>query len=96
MGQQITASVTRIDDLLVLDTDRSVSGQDGAGFSAVSETEGDDSFPARLAARLLESDDQINHVFTASNTIVVRRTGGWNPAAEAGAVDIVESFFVFY
>ncbi|MBT8201393.1 MAG: hypothetical protein KJO36_12840 [Acidimicrobiia bacterium] len=96
MGQEINVSATSIDDVLILDTDRTVSGQDGGGFSTVAETEGDDSFPARLAARLLTSDDQINHVFAASNAIVVRRNGGWPADAEAAAIDVVESFFVFY
>jgi len=96
MGQPIQVTETVVDDVLVLDADRSVSGQDGAGFSSMSEAASDDSFPAKLALSLFESDDAINHVFSGSNGIVIRRTDGWDSTSQASAVSVVESFFVFY
>ncbi len=96
MGQVINATPTTIDDVLILDADRSVSGQDGGAFSSLAETEGVETLPAALAARLFSSDDAINHVYTGSNGIVIRRTGGWPYDAQAAAIDVVENFFVFY
>lgn len=97
MGQQIEVlGSTRIGDVLVVDTDRSVSGQDGGLFESPEEARTADIFPARLAVRLFEAIDGITHVFSASNTVVVGREGGWDADTVARAVDVVTRFFVFY
>jgi hypothetical protein len=96
MGQPIEVTPTVVDEVLILDADRSVSGQDGAGYSSTAEAESNESFPAKLAVALFASDDAINHVFAGSNGIVIRRSGGWDSATQADAVSVVQNFFVFY
>jgi hypothetical protein len=97
MGQPIQiVSSTVVGDVLVIDTDRSVSGQDGAVFGSLDETQALDIFPARLARRLFEAMDGLTHVFAASNTVVIGRQGGWDGSTAAVAQDVVKRFFVFY
>jgi hypothetical protein len=97
MGQPIEiTSTTVVGEVLVVGTDRSVSGQDGAVFTSLDEAAAVDVFPARLACRLFEAVEGITHVFAASNTVVLGRSGGWDDVAVAAAEDVVRQFFVFY
>ncbi|HUG74459.1 MAG TPA: hypothetical protein VMM81_02140 [Acidimicrobiia bacterium] len=97
MGQQIEIVTSTVaGDVLVVDTDRSITGQDGMTFASAADANAGDSFPARLAARLFEAIDDTAHVFVASNTVVVRRTGIWDAATVAAAEGVISSFFVFY
>jgi hypothetical protein len=96
MGMAITVDSTRmVGEVAVFDTNRSVTGQDGAGFgdaaAAAVETT-----PARLAARLFAGDPAVAHVFVASSQVVVRRRGGWDDAALAAALGVIAGFFVHY
>lgn len=97
MGQPIEiVGTTRLDDVIMFDIDRSITGQDGSGYGSLDEARGSDDFPARLAARLFEGVDGVDHVFIASNGVVVRRHGGWDDAAGATAGGIITEFFIFY
>lgn len=97
MGQAIEIVSSRVvGDVLVIDTDRSVSGQDGVAFESLDETQALEVLPARLARRLFEAIDGLTHVFAASNTVVVGRQGGWDGSTAAIAEDVVRGFFVFY
>jgi hypothetical protein len=97
MGQQIEIVTSTVaGDVLVVDTDRSITGQDGAAFESASAAAASDSFPARLAARLFDAIDDTAHVFVASNTVVVSRAGVWDAATVATAEDVISRFFVFY
>jgi hypothetical protein len=97
MGQQIEIVGSNIvGGVLVVTTDRSVSGQDGASFESVGEAAATDSFPARLALKVFEAVDGITHVFTASNTVVMGRERDWDAPAVSSAEDVVRRFFVFY
>jgi len=97
MGQPIEiVGTTRLDDVVMFDTDRSITGQDGSGYGSLDEATATDDFPARLAARLFEGVDGVNHVFVASNGVVVRRQGGWDDAVTASAGGIITDFFIFY
>jgi hypothetical protein len=97
MGKPIVvARTTVVDDVLLVDTDRSITGQDGVGYDSVAFAAADESFPGRLAERIFQSIDGIGHVFIASNQAVIGRSGGWDEAAKAAAVDVVANFFVFY
>ena len=53
-------------------------------------------FPAVLSARLMDLDSQINRVFTLSNTLAVRRQGGWPPSEVERLSASVSEFFLFY
>ena len=72
MGQPIKVSVTNADDVLLIDADRSITGQDGSAYGSAAEAKADQRFPGVLAARLFASDPAIDHVFIASNQIVCR------------------------
>jgi hypothetical protein len=97
MGQPIEiVGTTRLDDVVMFDTDRSITGQDGSGYGSLDEATATEDFPALLAARLFEGVDGVNHVFVASNGVVVRRTGGWDDAAAGAAGEIITDFFIFY
>ena len=63
MGQHITVSAPSvIGDIAVFDTDRSLSGQDGIGFTSADEATATDTFPGRLAARLFAADPAVSCV----------------------------------
>jgi hypothetical protein len=97
MGQPISVSARTIDDVVVFDTDRSITGQDGAAFASAEEAGARPGwFPAELAARLFAADGAVDHVFVASNQVVVRRRGGWSDDDRDGAAAIVSGFFLHY
>ena len=96
MGQTITVEVRRFDDFCVFSTDRSITGQDGAAFTSAAAADAAADFPGMLAARLFAADDAINHVYVASNDVIVRRTGSWDEAAVASAATTIEELFRFY
>lgn len=97
MGQTITIDSRTIDGMVAaFHTDRSITGQDGAVFESAQAATDAGSLPGDLAARLFESDSAVNHVFVASNQVVVRRPGGWDDSSVATARGVIERFFVFY
>lgn len=96
MGQTIEINgFRRIGDSLVIDTDRSLAGQDGEaytpGYTAASET-----FPARLAERIFVVDPNIDRVHVMSNAVTVTRSGGWTTESEDQVRQVVTRFFRFY
>lgn len=96
MGQTIEINGSRqIGGVLVVDTNRSLAGQDGEsytpGYTTTSST-----FPARLAERLFEVDGDIDGVHVMSNAVSITRAGGWTPEAEAAVHEVVTRFFRYY
>ncbi|MFQ5554226.1 MAG: hypothetical protein ACE5GC_02500 [Acidimicrobiia bacterium] len=96
MGQRIEVGANVVGDVVLLETDRSITGQDGAVFESAAAAANDDRFPAALAARIFESDDAVDHVFVGSNVVVVRRLSGWDDDAVASVSTVVSGFFLFY
>ena len=96
MGQIINVTGTISGESAIFESDRSFSGQDGGSFESIEETTDDTTFPARLAARVFESDDAVNRVFAGSNGVVVGRAGGWTDSDVSKAGAVIEEFFVFY
>ena len=97
MGQPITVVSTTVEaGVAAFHTDRTVTGQDGVGFSSGEEAADTGTIPGDLAAKLFESDEAVNHVFIASNQVVVGRETGWDEASLAVAAEIVRTFFIFY
>jgi hypothetical protein len=97
MGQTIEILRTStVDYVLVIDTDRTLAGQDGEAFSGAERARAGNTFPARLATRLFDSDAAIDHVFVMSNTVSVRRPAGWPEPSVEAAAKVVSEFFVFY
>ena len=97
MGQTIEINGTAVvDHVLMIDTDRSLAGQDGERYSGVEAARLKSSFPAKLAVRLFESDVEVDHVFVMSNAVSVRRPSGWSDDAVDRTSDVVAAFFRYY
>ncbi|GBE24616.1 hypothetical protein BMS3Bbin02_00891 [bacterium BMS3Bbin02] len=97
MGQTIEiGSVRVVGDVASFTTDRNVSSQDGGQFSGAEEASASTTYPGLLATRLFGAIDGLDHVFAASNQIVIRRPGGWDDEATAAASSEIETFFRFY
>lgn len=97
MGQQIEVQQrTVVDRVLLITTDRGLTGQDGAVFSSADATAEGTGFAAGLAARLFAADDAIGHVYVASNEIVVQRGEGWDDESADAASTVVAEFLRFY
>ena len=96
MGQSINVTSKQLDGFCVFSTDRSISGQDGAGFGSVEEAEADTDFPASLAERLFTTDPAIDHVYIASNDVVVRRAAAWDETSVKSAATTISELFRFY
>ena len=96
MGQLITVTGTIAGDSAIFEADRSISGQDGGAFESLEETVDDPTFPALLAAEVFKADSTVTRVFSGSNGVVVRRTGGWSQSEMDRIRSVIEQFFVFY
>ena len=96
MGQLIQLETETVGDVIIVDANRSITGQDGIGYPSVEDAAADDRFPGVLASRIFESDSTIDHVFVGSNGIVVRRRGGFDAAASYAVEAVIRNFFVFY
>jgi hypothetical protein len=97
MGQTIQIwDAHVVGDILLVSTDRSLTGQDGETYGRGDPIDAGAIFPAQLAARLFESDPSIDHVYVMSNVLSVRRREGWDDASAASTRDVVASFFLFY
>lgn len=95
MGQRIEVAASVVDDIAMFDTDRTITGQDGISFSSAETIESTD-FAAQLAERLFSEVPGIDHVFVASNQVVVRRPHGWDDRVVETATGVITSFFLFY
>ena len=80
-------------DLLLIDTDRSLTGQDG---HAITPDHPGDAAPGRLAARLFALGVGIDHVYVLQNTVSVRKPGGWDEATTDLVRNETEGFLWFY
>lgn len=94
MGQnvEIKESVT-MGDVLLIDTDRSFTGQDGHVLTPDGEGHG---VPGLLATRLFGLGIGIDHIYVLQNTITVRRAGGWDEESADQVARATESFLRFY
>jgi hypothetical protein len=94
MGQsvEIKDSVT-LGEVLVIDTDRSFTGQDGHAITPDSERHG---VPGLLAERLFGLELGIDHVFVLQNTITVRRKEGWDEDSAGAVTDVTGTFLRYY
>lgn len=97
MGQTIEIDETiQLGDVLLVSTDRSLTGQDGEAYSPGRVPDEKATFPAHLAQRLFEADPKIDHVYVMSNSLSIRRPGGWDDSALDLARETVSNFFRFY
>lgn len=94
MGQDVIIKDTvAMGDVLVIDTDRSFTGQDGHTITAGSTRHG---VPGLLADRLFATDPDIDYVYVLQNVVTVRRQGGWDDESASTVTDITGSFLRHY
>lgn len=97
VGQTIEIKSTAVaGPVLVIDTDRTLAGQDGEPYSGVEAAKANSTHPSKIAVELFESDSAIDHVFVMSNTVSVRRLPSWSEESIAAASEVVRTFFRFY
>lgn len=94
MGQnvEIKDSVT-LGEVLVIDTDRSFTGQDGHRITRDSPGYG---VPGKLAERLFELELGVDHVYVLQNTVTVRRTTPWDDDSAAAVAEVTGTFLRHY
>ena len=93
MGQLITVRATEVGNTAIFDLDRSLTGQDGMGFTSPPDV-GEP--PATLANRLFESDSTVSSVHLLSNAVTVTRSDKWDTEAIDAASEIIANLFVVY
>jgi hypothetical protein len=94
MGQNVEIKDTvTMGDVLMIDTDRSFTGQDGHTITPGSVLHG---VPGRLAERLFTLDLGIDHVYVLQNTVTIRRDGGWDEGSARLVTDVTGSFLRYY
>ncbi len=97
MGQTIEIKkVTPIGRVLVVDTDRSLTGQDGESFTGKQTAGQLETFPAHLAVRLFEADSEVDYVHVMSNTVSIRRRSDWDDESAVACSAVVADFFRVY
>lgn len=94
MGQDVEIRKTAtVGEVLVIDTDRSFTGQDGQAIGPELKGRG---VPLRLAERLFGLELGIDHVFVLQNAVTVRRPGGWDTETAETVTETTHSFLRFY
>ena len=94
MGQNLEINDTvTLGDVLLIDTDRSLTGQDGHVVTPDSERDG---FPGRLGERLFGLDLGIDHLYVLQNAITVRRPGGWDESTARRVTEVTATFLRHY
>lgn len=93
MGQRIDVKATALGDVAIFDLDRSLTGQDGVGYT--SRPEGNTP-PAALARTLWEADGDVDSVYVLSNSVTVRRASSWDDAQLDAATEAIADLFVFW
>ncbi len=94
MGQNLEILKTStIGDVLLIDTDRSLTGQDGHVVEPGSDEEG---VVGKLATDLFGLDIGIDHIYVLQNTITVRRPSGWDEKTAAQVGDATSIFLRYY
>ncbi|MCY3539964.1 MAG: hypothetical protein F4Y75_05025 [Acidimicrobiia bacterium] len=96
MGQLIEVDHVLVGEVAVFDTDRSLSGQEGETFRSAEAARQSDTFPARLAAALFEVSASLTSVYVFSNTVSVRRFGGWDEDLLSTIGDTIRDSLLFY
>lgn len=94
MGQDVVIKdKVTMGDVLVIDTDRSFTGQDGHIITADSQGHG---VPGVLAERLFSLDLGVDYVYVLQNSVTVRRPEGWDDESADVVSDVIGSFLRYY
>jgi len=79
--------------ILLVDTDRSFTGQDGQNITT---DQPGHAVPGLLAERLFDLGIGVDHIHILQNTVSVRRDQDWDAEAESATLAVVEDFLRFY
>lgn len=94
MGQNVEIRNTVVmGEVLMIETDRSFTGQDGHVITSDLDGEG---VPRLLAERLFGLGLGIDHMYVLQNTVTVRRPGGWDDESGRAVTDTTHSFLRYY
>lgn len=94
MGQTVEIrDAVAIGDTLLIDTDRSFTGQDGQEITSEGFGTG---VPGMLATELFALDIGVDYVYVLQNTVSVRRPGGWANDAIDRVKESTTRFLRFY
>jgi hypothetical protein len=97
MGQRIEIESNRVvDKSVIVTTNRNFTGTDGEGYNSTEQATIVDSFGAKLAVDLFESDEEIGRVFVSSNVVIIEKEDGWSEAAAESAGSVISDFFLYY
>ena len=95
MGQIIELKTTKLNKSIILDLNRSVSGQEGMSFRNISEASLADDVSGKLAFELFKKINDIETIFIQSNVITINFSRNIGTETEV-IVDLVKNFFIFY
>lgn len=94
MGQNVDIRRTvEMGDLLLVDTNRSFTGQDGHVMNPGAPGSG---FPDRLARRIFELGLGIDHIFVLQNQVTLRRPAGWDEEVRREVIETTRYFLRYY
>ncbi len=94
MGQSVVIkrSLTA-GDVLLVDTDRSFTGQDG---EVVTPDRSGKGVPAKLGDSVFSLGIGVDHVHVLQNQVSLRRPGGWDDDAVREVETVIEGFLEYY
>ncbi len=94
MGQTVVIRDTvTMGNLLLIDTDRSFTGQDG---QSITPDDPGRSVPGLLGERLFALDLGIDHLHVLQNTVSIRRSAEWDDDSVGQVRRVTEEFLRFY
>jgi len=97
MGQRIEIDSRRVvDNSVIVTTNRSLTGADGEGYASAGQASEGESFGAKLATDLFESDDDVSRVYIASNVVIIARESRWSDASTEAVSEVISEFFLHY
>ena len=96
MGQLIEVETIMLGNVVIFDTDRTLSGQDGESFTDGATAVASGTYPGQLAGALFAHDDTIASVYVYSNAISVSRSKDWTDSQATEASVVVRNFLVHY
>jgi hypothetical protein len=94
MGQAVVVkNIVILGDMLLIDTDRSFTGQDG---HVVTRDDPGQGVPGLLGERVFSLDAGVDYLHVLQNQVSVRRPGGWDDTTVGTVTRAVQDFLLFY
>ena len=95
MGQNVEIrDMVEMGEILLVDTDRSFTGQDGHAITPGAHGEG---VPGVLASRIFELGLGVDYIYVLQNQVTLRRSGGWDdPSLREQVAETTKYFLRYY